>query len=67
MESLKLGPRVDAFKAESDSNNLTLGPNSRDHLGDVVAFSLIFAVAPFISWSQRRGLVELAWQNESFG
>ncbi len=51
MESLKLDPRVKAFKEEKDSNNLTLGPSLGDSITkvwpDIERLSHIFAVTPF--------------------
>ncbi len=53
MESLKLSPRVKAFKEENDSNNLTLGPSLRDSITkvwpEIERLSHIFAVTPFSS------------------
>ncbi len=51
MESLKLGPRVKAFKEENDLNNLTPGPSLRDSITkvwtEIERLSHIFAVTPF--------------------
>ncbi len=50
VESLKLGPRVKAFKEENDLNNLTLG--LRDSVTkvwpEIERLRDIFAVKPFI-------------------
>ncbi len=50
MESLKLGPRVNALKEENDSNNLTLGPSWGESITQVwpeyERLSHIFAVTP---------------------
>ncbi len=50
-ESLKLGPRVKAFKEENDWKALTLGPSLGDSItqvwSDMERPSHIFAVAPF--------------------
>ena len=51
MASLKLGPRVKAFKEENDSNNLTLGRSLGDYITkvwpEIGRLGDIFAVAPF--------------------
>ncbi len=53
MESLKLSPRVKAFKEENDSNNLTLGPSLGDFITkvwtEIERLSHIFAVKTFIN------------------
>ena len=53
MESLKIGPRVKAFKEENDSNNLTLWSSLGDSItkvwSEIDRLSDIFAVTPFSS------------------
>ena len=53
MESLKLGPRVKAFKEENDLNNLPLGPSLGDSITkvwtEIERLGDIFAVTPFNS------------------
>ncbi len=57
MESLKLGPRVKAFKEENDLNNLSLGPSLGDSIiqvwPEIERLSDIFAVTPFL----KRGIL----------
>ncbi len=52
MESLKPGPRVEAFKEENDLNNLTLGASLEDSITkvwpEIERISDIFAVTPFV-------------------
>ncbi len=63
MESLKLGPRVKAFKEENDLNNLTLGPSLGDSVTkewpEIERLIDIFAVTPFTDNSHIRSLVRM--------
>ncbi len=65
-ESLKLGPRVQAFKEVNDLNNLTLGPSLGDSITkvwpEIERLSHIFAVTPFMCVHIHGGL-----DNGNFG
>ncbi len=48
MESPQLGPRINAFKEEKDSNNMSWGDSSTQEWTETERLSHIFAVTPFM-------------------